>query len=318
MNQEVIVSICCITYNQEKYIAQTIDSFLSQKTNFKYEIIIYDDASTDRTTEIIRDYEKRYPDIIKPIYSKENKYSKGKQTLLYPMQQAIGKYIAICEGDDYWIDDNKIQMQVDYMEKNLNCTFCFHNAYIRYENTKKEKKFINKKLKFRKYRKKDGNYNTGNIHLYGCGVAPTASFFFRTEYVKQIPDWFSTCICGDLPIKLIMTSFGYAHYIDKIMSVYRKGIDNSVTQQWNNNNNTIEKKVQHLNSIIKILDNVDKFTLEKYKEGLEKSKNYYRIEILMAKKQYKEIFKIKNFIYYAILTNDILGIKLIAKMLLKY
>ena len=98
---EIMASICCITYNHENYIADAIESFLMQKTNFNYEIIIYDDASTDKTADIIREYETKYPGLIKPIYQTENQYSKGVKTINFSLQRAEGKYIAVCEGDDY-------------------------------------------------------------------------------------------------------------------------------------------------------------------------------------------------------------------------
>ena len=106
--EEIKVSICCITYNHEDYIADAIESFLMQETDFKYEILIHDDASTDKTADIIRSYELKYPEIIKPIYQTVNQYSKNTKilpTFLYP--KAKGKYIALCEGDDYWIDPLK-------------------------------------------------------------------------------------------------------------------------------------------------------------------------------------------------------------------
>lgn len=114
-----LVSIICITYNHEPYIRQCLDGFMMQKTNFRFEVLIHDDASTDNTANIIREYEAKYPDIIKPIYQKENQYSKGVkigQTYLYP--NAKGKYIAECEGDDYWTDPLKLQKQVDVLEVN--------------------------------------------------------------------------------------------------------------------------------------------------------------------------------------------------------
>jgi len=114
-----LVSISCITYNHENYIRDTIEGFLMQKTNFNFEVLIHDDASTDYTAEIIREYEKKYPDIIKPIYQKENQYSKGVKIspkIQYP--RAKGKYIAGCEGDDYWTDSYKLQKQVDFLEAN--------------------------------------------------------------------------------------------------------------------------------------------------------------------------------------------------------
>lgn len=113
------VSICCITYNHVTYIAQAIESFLMQKTTFPFEILIHDDASTDGTSEIIRDYERKYPDIIKPIYQTENQYSQGRSiSATYQFPRAKGRYIALCEGDDYWTDPLKLQKQVDFLEAN--------------------------------------------------------------------------------------------------------------------------------------------------------------------------------------------------------
>jgi glycosyltransferase involved in cell wall biosynthesis len=119
MTNDPLVSICCITYNHEKYIQQCLEGFLIQKTTFLFEILIHDDASTDRTADIIREYETKYPDIIKPIYQTENQYSKGViVSAVYNWPRAKGKYIALCEGDDYWIDSYKLQKQVDFMEAN--------------------------------------------------------------------------------------------------------------------------------------------------------------------------------------------------------
>ena len=118
-NKEPIVSICCITYNQEKYISETIEGFLMQKTSFPIEIIIHDDASTDKTAEIIKQYVDKHPDLITPIFQTVNQYSKGiKPTTNFLYPKAKGKYIAICEGDDYWTDPYKLQKQVDFLEAN--------------------------------------------------------------------------------------------------------------------------------------------------------------------------------------------------------
>jgi glycosyltransferase involved in cell wall biosynthesis len=127
---DIVVTIVCIAYNQEKYISETIESFLMQKTNFNYEILIQDDASKDKTPEIIKKYEMQYPDIIRPVYQKENQYSKGIQVLDFYQDIAKGKYIAVCEGDDYWTDPNKLQRQVDYMEKNQDCSACVHAGSV--------------------------------------------------------------------------------------------------------------------------------------------------------------------------------------------
>jgi len=112
------LSICCTTFNHEKFIEDTLDSFLMQKTNFIFEIIIRDDASTDDTAKIIKTYVEKYPNIIKPIYEKENTFSKGVKPMPVAIKVASGKYIAICEGDDYWTDALKVQKQVDFLENN--------------------------------------------------------------------------------------------------------------------------------------------------------------------------------------------------------
>jgi glycosyltransferase involved in cell wall biosynthesis len=126
---DILVSICCITYNHEKYIKDALDSFIMQKTNFNFEILIHDDASTDKTAEIIREYELRHPNLIKPIYQAENQYSKGVKVGKFNIERAQGKYIAVCEGDDYWIDPYKLQKQVDYMSANPECLMCVHASY---------------------------------------------------------------------------------------------------------------------------------------------------------------------------------------------
>ena len=117
-----LVSICCLTYNHEHYIEQCLEGFLMQKVDFPVEILIHDDASTDKTVEIIRKYESKYPEIIKPVYQSENQYSKGiSVSRVYQFPRAQGKYIALCEGDDYWTDPFKLQKQVDYLENHPEC-----------------------------------------------------------------------------------------------------------------------------------------------------------------------------------------------------
>lgn len=131
MKDEIIVSVCMISYNHEKYIRKALESVLRQKTNFKFEILIHDDASPDNTAKIIKEYELKYPQVIKPIYQSENQFSKGKMvTKEFNYPRAKGKYIAFCECDDFWVDEYKLQKQVDFLENNKDIYSVAHKYMI--------------------------------------------------------------------------------------------------------------------------------------------------------------------------------------------
>lgn len=213
-NIQPLVSICCITYNHASYIRQCLDGFLMQKVTFPIEIIINDDCSTDGTTDIIRDYEAKYPDLIKPIYHTENEYSKGVRGMFatYCFPKAKGKYIAMCEGDDYWIDPLKLQKQVDFMESNLDYSMCFHNA-IRLNERLAKKERITSFCFFNKGQE----ISIESIISNWC--IPTASILYRREALNkvEIPRFFS----GDYTLELILASRGKVYYINEYMSIYR-------------------------------------------------------------------------------------------------
>lgn len=125
-----LVSICCITYNHCDFIRQCLDGFIMQKTDFAFEIIVHDDASTDGTTDIVKEFEMKYPKLFKVIIQKENQYSKGVNVLSNVFSPATGKYIAYCEGDDYWTDPLKLQKQVDFLESNPDYVMSSHRFNI--------------------------------------------------------------------------------------------------------------------------------------------------------------------------------------------
>ena len=287
---DIMVSICCMTYNQADYIKDAIESFLMQKTNFKFEIIIHDDASKDNTQKIIKEYEKKYPDIIKPIYQVENQYSKGEKIELLMFEKAQGKYIALCEGDDYWVYKEKLQKQVEYMEEHPECSLCFHDAKIFDEKTKK---FFKYKYQNKRCKKKNGIYTAGELELYG--FIPTASYLFKKEHVSEMPEFFYRSIVGDKPLRLILASYGYAFEINKIMSVYRKGTGISVTDRFNLNNEMKKKAIKHYEDLIKIIDGFNEFSSWKFKDEMEISKKKLKISILENEEKYSEILKNPEF-----------------------
>lgn len=140
-NKDILVSISCITYNHAPYIRECLDGFMMQQTNFPFEVLIHDDASADGTTEIIREYAEKYPDIIKPLYEEENQWVKGRRgSAVFNFPRAQGKYIALCEGDDYWTDPLKLQKQVDFLESHPDYVMCSHRLkqYMQKEDIYKD------------------------------------------------------------------------------------------------------------------------------------------------------------------------------------
>ncbi|GAB2481149.1 MAG: glycosyltransferase [Cytophagales bacterium] len=124
-----LVSISCITYNHAPYLRQCFEGFLSQKVDFPFEIVLYDDASTDETVSIIKEYTEKYPSLFQVYLNQENQYSKGIRgmNMKFNLHRSRGKYIAFCEGDDFWTDPEKLQKQVDFLEKNPSYSICCTN-----------------------------------------------------------------------------------------------------------------------------------------------------------------------------------------------
>lgn len=213
MANRIMVSICCITYNQKKYIKSALDSFLRQKTNFDYEIIVHDDASDDGTIDIIKKYEKKYPNRIVTIFESENQYSKRPNSVLdIVFAKAKGKYIALCDGDDGFYDDNKLQMQFDVLEGDKSISLVSHNTRV----VSSDEVFVSNNVPYSK------NVITEEDFLMNySGSMHTSSMMFRRCDVVKLPCYFKDALVGDLPLKLYLLSIGNGFHIDKIMSFYR-------------------------------------------------------------------------------------------------
>lgn len=224
-SDQPMVSVSCVTFNHEAYIARALDSLLMQKTDFPYEILVYDDASTDRTQEIIRQYARKYPDIIKPYYQTENQYSKGKYNVegFFNYPRARGKYIAMCDGDDYWTDEQKLQLQVDHMEAHPECSMCIHAARIETPERSIQS------LKIRPY-KRDRVIAAEEV-IDKPSNYPTASLMFRTKDTRDLQDYYYVSPVGDISIQIHMAAKGTAYYMDREMSVYQQGVSVSWSTQ---------------------------------------------------------------------------------------
>ena len=264
--EEIGVSVLCATYNQEKYIRQALESFVMQKTNFPFEVIVNDDASTDKTPEIIKEYAEKYPNIIKPIYQKENQYSKGISIIMeccYP--KAKGKYLAWCEGDDFLIDENKLQMQYDIMEKNPNCHLCLHKVGL----ISKDGKSLNRTLpNFNLQEKIISTKEFFKLTIPNHNFHTSSYFLRREEYKNYIVDFmnirkmFRNCGIGDIPILLYFGQLNEIYYINKIMSNYRMFSLNSWSSRVKLK--SANYLIQKHNDFIKAIEEFDKYSLYKY------------------------------------------------------
>lgn len=252
--EDVLVSIWCTTFNHELYIKDAIESFLAQKTNFLYEILVHDDASTDNTAEIIRKYEHKYPSLIRVIYQKENQYSKYHPNIKWIQDIAIreckGKYIAVCEGDDYWIDNQKLQLQIDYLESHPECAITVHNASIAdcRKNTSKVENLYSK----------DCIIPEGDIISQKLCIR-TASMVYRRE-VLQMGDIFLNTGIGDYPTLLYSFTLGYIYYFNRVMSVYRQFHKGS----WTDSISNVDVWCMHNIRIIDFLNKYNIYTKFKY------------------------------------------------------
>ncbi|GLC87814.1 glycosyltransferase family 2 protein [Lysinibacillus piscis] len=250
MKDRPLVSVCCITYNHEKYIRESIEGFLSQKTDFDYEIIIGEDCSTDYTRGILDEYAGLSEKI--QIISSENNVGMN-ANLIRTIKAASGKYIAICEGDDYWTDVGKLQKQADFMEMNSEYSFCGHTVKVLDNRTGL---FSEEDWKF------NHNYS-GEININQITKEPLchiASCFFRSNVFEQgIPDYIHQAPIMDYFLQLIASEKGKIYYLNEEMAVYRRYAEKS----WSDK---INKK--------KLLDILEKHVpiLEKFKNTTDKNK----------------------------------------------
>lgn len=228
MEQNITVSIVCNVYNHEKYLRDALEGFVTQKTDFPFEVLVHDDASPDSSADIIREYEAKYPDIIKPIYQTENQYSqKIPINTTYQIPRIRGKYVAVCEGDDYWTDPLKLQKQVDFLESHPEYTLCacstvWHNL----------KTGI---LEDRGHLEEDIDVSLEEL------ISGTQSHFFqyasimvKKEIFTDRPDWMRLFPIGDYPLTIHAALKGKVRMLADVMTVYRYYAANSWTVRMDN------------------------------------------------------------------------------------
>jgi len=247
------VSVFCMVYNHEFFLRECLESLLMQRTNFDYEIVVGEDCSTDESRKVLLDYSKRFPGKFKLLLHNQNVGAKVNQRMVF--DNCNGKYIAICEGDDFWNEPHKLQAQTEFLEKNEDCSFCFHASKMLYPKTEKTH------IKRPKHIPENGKFGIKDVIKYGGGFVTTNSILMRrTDNLKQ-PKWVRTAPVGDLPLLLILASNGQIGYIDQVMSTYRIF---SSSGAWSAGQKTFVNRRTHYLRIQRMWQEFDEWSERKY------------------------------------------------------
>jgi len=271
------VSVCITTYQHAAFIKKCVTSALDQKTNFPIEIIIGEDESTDGTREICKQLADNHRDNIRLfLRSREdvryiNGNPTGRHNFLETLKAARGKYIAFCDGDDYWIDSQKLQKQYNHMESNSDLSLSLHNAFVVDTNGQKKSVFPNIKTQ--------SIINPEKIIEKGGGFCATNSVFFRSDMLTNIPAWFVDAYVGDYSLYLLAIEHGKIGALSDIMSCYRSGHSNS----WSNLSNQVQYLDQYLESLKEMLFDFNEYSDQQYN---------YSIHIRIALEEIYTAFKI--------------------------
>ncbi len=285
-----LVSVICITYNQEQYIADAIEGFLQQETNFSFEIIIHEDASTDRTADIVFNYSKKYPNIIKPIFQKENQLvQKGVNVQLTAALYSKGKYLACCEGDDYWIDPKKLQIQIEEMQKNPQCDISFHPGIYKWADGSQKDKTITQ------YSSQNKIFTISEIILGGGGFCLSPTLVIKRTIFESLPSWYHQVPAGDYFLQMLGSIKGGALYVNRVMAVYRTGIAGSWSDKISSNPDYF---YYFYTSLLKAIENMNLHTHYQYTSDFKQAKRnisiyMYRSLILSSQKRKKAFLENK-------------------------
>ncbi len=279
--QPVMVSVICTAYNHEKYIRECLEGFINQKTDFSFEVLVHDDASTDSTANIIKEYENKYPSIIRPYYQKINAYSRHipfVKDFLAPM--ARGKYVAFCEGDDYWCSPTKLQKQVQIMETYPDCHLCVHRVRVIREDGQNMDMYIPKNLK------ESQIINPHQLveRALFMDRFQTTSYFVRSEdywpYMYDPPLFRKGCSVGDSPLLLYIATVGNAYYLNETLSCYRKDSIGSWSTRTMKNK---ENRIKFRENIIRCVQEYDHYTNYRFNDIINRAVSNWLFEIEMIK-----------------------------------
>jgi len=270
--QTPLVSISLVAFNQGAYIREAIESCLMQKVDFNYEIIIHDDASTDNSAEIILEYANEHPEIIRPIIQTENQFSKGTEVnakIVIP--KARGKYIAFLEADDYWIDPNKLQNQVNFLKNNPDVVMCFTATKRIFPNSSKDPK-INR------FQNRDTLCEIKDVIRHGGSLVDMGSAVVQRSIFNDVPDWYYYAQTWDLTVPLLSLLHGKIQYLNEVTSVYRYNVSGSWTQK---NFTQLQRRKKNRIKSIRVTDGFDQESNYKYHEYVRKKLQPLIVEVLL-------------------------------------
>lgn len=295
MSQEIMVSVLSTVYNHEKYVRDALDGFVMQKTDFPVEVLIHDDASTDHSAEIIREYEQKYPDLIKPVYQVENQFTRGGNIMgRFLLPRASGKYIAVCEGDDYWTDPEKLQKQVDFLESHPEYSMCVCSTIWMDMRTNRAMKKCQTA--------EDRDVSLEEIVLERKGRPfHYSGVLARAEVFKERPEWSCHFGVGDTPLAMYAALCGKIRMLADVGSVYRNHVQGAWTSRVDQN---IEFKIRSFNRMIGGLQEFNEATEHRYQDLVTKRINIlnYRIAIVnrdwnaLQEGELLKIYKSKSFV----------------------
>lgn len=291
----IMASISCLTFNHASYIRQALDSFLMQKTDFAYEILVHDDASTDGTADILREYADRYPNQVKPLIQTQNQYSRGIDNIsgAFNFPRVQGKYIFMCDGDDYWLSPDKLQKQVDYMEAHPDCTLCIHSAKIELMG----RAFTEKQMRpFKESRVIPPEEIVDKASGYAM-----SSMAFPARLVKELPDYYVDCPVGDTPLQLMAAAEGWGYYMDEPMSAYRVGVAGSWTTEGKGGDYKGKQRA-YCERMDRVYREFDHATGGRFKEAAKSAAKRTWFQAAVNTRCFEEIFKLENRRYYKELT----------------
>lgn len=273
--ESILVSVICNAFNHEAYIRDALEGFVQQKTNFNYEILVHDDASTDLTADIIREYERKYPEIIKPIYETENQYSKRDGSLVrIQYGRARGKYIALCEGDDYWTDALKLQKQVDALELHPEIDICATGAKTEIDHTLSGQIAPSQT---------DTVFTAEDVIDGGGGFVATVSLMFRRSMLDA-PLPFFTMLRLDYTYQILGSLKGGMLYLADHTCVYRVQTPGSWTCR---TSGSVEAANRFQETLCNMLWCLDRDTEGKYHAVIERKINSQKFGGYFRNRDYK-------------------------------